>query len=48
MQYQILNIKNALKKNEVTEVIISIQSIEPKRLLEITSYLFNLNLKVKF
>lgn len=39
--------KNALKKNEVNEVIISIQSIDPKRLLEITTHLFSLNLKVK-
>ena len=39
--------KNTLDKNEVDEVIISIQSIEPKRLLEITTHLFSLNLKVK-
>ena len=39
--------KNALKKNEVNEVIISIQSIDAERLLEITTHLFSLNLKVK-
>lgn len=36
-----------IKKLYVDEVIISIQSIEPKRLLEITTHLFSLNLKVK-
>jgi FlaA1/EpsC-like NDP-sugar epimerase len=39
--------KRTLDKNEIDEVIISIQSIEPKRLLEITTHLFSLNLKVK-
>jgi FlaA1/EpsC-like NDP-sugar epimerase len=39
--------KSTLEKNDIDEVIISIQSIEPKRLLEITTYLFGLNLKVK-
>jgi len=40
-------IKNTLEKYEIDEVIISMQSIEPERLLEITTYLFSLNLKVK-
>lgn len=39
--------KNTLIKNKVNEVIISIQSIDPERLLEITTHLFSLNLKVK-
>jgi FlaA1/EpsC-like NDP-sugar epimerase len=39
--------KNIQVKNDIDEVIISIQSIEPKRLLEITSQLFSLTLKVK-
>ncbi|MCB0463793.1 MAG: nucleoside-diphosphate sugar epimerase/dehydratase [Flavobacteriaceae bacterium] len=39
--------KSTLEKIDIDEVIISIQSIEPKRLLEITTYLFGLNLKVK-
>ena len=36
-----------IEKNDVDEVIISIQNIEPTRLLEITSTLFSLNLAVK-
>jgi len=40
-------IKDTLEKYEIDEVIISMQSIEPDRLLEITTYLFSLNLKVK-
>ncbi|MEZ4796619.1 MAG: nucleoside-diphosphate sugar epimerase/dehydratase [Flavobacteriaceae bacterium] len=36
-----------VQKNDIDEVIISIQTIEPKRLLEITTHLFSLNLKVK-
>lgn len=39
--------KSSLKKIKADEVIISIQTIEPKRLLEITTHLFSLNLKVK-
>lgn len=39
--------KNLLNKNGIDEVIISIQTIESKRLLEISTYLFSLNLKVK-
>ena len=39
--------KDFIKKNEIDEVIISIQSIDSNRLLEITSKLFALNLKVK-
>ena len=35
------------KETKIKEVIISIQSIEPERLLEITTHLFSLNLKVK-
>ncbi len=34
-------------KNEVKEVIISIQQIDPARLLEITTHLFNYGIKVK-
>lgn len=46
--YSLDNITDKIiQKHEVDEVIISIQSITPKRLLEITTYLFNLNLKVK-
>ena len=36
-----------IKKNEIEEVIISIQNIEAARLLQITGILFNLSLKVK-
>ncbi|WP_426430428.1 polysaccharide biosynthesis protein [Winogradskyella sp. HB-48] len=36
-----------IKKNEVEDVIISIQNIDPSRLLQITGNLFNLGLKVK-
>ncbi|MHA7842934.1 MAG: polysaccharide biosynthesis protein [Winogradskyella sp.] len=36
-----------IKKNEVEDVIISIQNIDPSRLLQITGSLFNLGLKVK-
>ncbi|MAB47280.1 MAG: polysaccharide biosynthesis protein [Flavobacteriaceae bacterium] len=36
-----------IKKNEVEDVIISIQNIDPTRLLQITGSLFNLGLKVK-
>ncbi|MCB0423652.1 MAG: polysaccharide biosynthesis protein [Mangrovimonas sp.] len=36
-----------VKKHTIDEVIISIQNISPKRLLEITNRLFELNLKVK-
>ncbi|MCO4822016.1 MAG: polysaccharide biosynthesis protein [Flavobacteriaceae bacterium] len=39
--------KTLIEKNSVDEVIISIQNISSKRLLEITNFLFNLNLKVK-
>jgi FlaA1/EpsC-like NDP-sugar epimerase len=39
--------KKLIEKQVIAEVIISIQSIEPKRLLEITTHLFSLNLKVK-
>jgi FlaA1/EpsC-like NDP-sugar epimerase len=39
--------KSIIKKKQIDEVIISIQSIEAKRLLEITTHLFKLNLKVK-
>ena len=46
--YSLENItKNLLNKNGIDEVIISIQTIESKRLLEISTYLFSLNLKVK-
>ena len=46
--YNIENIeKKFLNKNKIDEVIISIQSIGPKRLLDITSYLIKHNLKVK-
>ena len=46
--YSLKDITNkTIKKYEINEVIISIQNIEPKRLLEITTYLFSLNLKVK-
>ncbi len=36
-----------IKKNDVEDVIISIQNIDPTRLLQITGSLFNLGLKVK-
>ncbi|MDY2586664.1 polysaccharide biosynthesis protein [Winogradskyella aquimaris] len=36
-----------IKKNKVEDVIISIQNIDPTRLLQITGSLFNLGLKVK-
>jgi FlaA1/EpsC-like NDP-sugar epimerase len=36
-----------IKKNDVEDVIISIQNIDPSRLLQITGSLFNLGLKVK-
>ncbi|WP_317041689.1 nucleoside-diphosphate sugar epimerase/dehydratase [Winogradskyella sp. J14-2] len=36
-----------IKKNNVEDVIISIQNIDPSRLLQITGSLFNLGLKVK-
>ncbi len=36
-----------IKKNKVEDVIISIQNIDPTRLLQITGNLFNLGLKVK-
>jgi len=36
-----------IKKNQVEDVIISIQNIDPTRLLQITGSLFNLGLKVK-
>lgn len=36
-----------IKKNDVEEVIISIQNIDPSRLLQITGSLFSLGLKVK-
>ncbi|WP_418638746.1 polysaccharide biosynthesis protein [Winogradskyella sp.] len=36
-----------IKKNDVEDVIISIQNIDPTRLLQITSNLFSLGLKVK-
>lgn len=36
-----------VNKHKVTEVIISIQNINPGRLLEITTYLFDYNVKVK-
>jgi FlaA1/EpsC-like NDP-sugar epimerase len=39
--------KDFIQKNSLDEVIISIQSIDSNRLLEITSNLFALNLKVK-
>ena len=39
--------KTLIEKNNIHEVIISIQHIDSKRLLEITNVLFNLNLKVK-
>lgn len=38
---------NFIEKNQVTEVIISIQTIDSARLLEITGRLFSLGLKVK-
>ena len=34
-------------KNELSEVIVSIQNIDPGRLLEITTHLFNFDVKVK-
>ncbi|MBT8271282.1 MAG: polysaccharide biosynthesis protein [Flavobacteriaceae bacterium] len=36
-----------IDKHELQEIIISIQNIDPSRLLEITTQLFNYNLKVK-
>ncbi|MBU2921213.1 polysaccharide biosynthesis protein [Winogradskyella psychrotolerans] len=39
--------ENFIKKNDVEDVIISIQNIDPTRLLQITSNLFSLGLKVK-
>ncbi len=39
--------ENFIQKNSVEDVIISIQNIEPNRLLQITSNLFSLGLKVK-
>jgi len=39
--------KEFIEKNEIAEVIISIQKIDSNRLLQITSKLFSLNLKVK-
>ena len=39
--------KHFIEKNRVEEVIISIQNIDPTRLLQITSNLFSLGLKVK-
>lgn len=39
--------ENFIQKNEVEDVIISIQNIDPSRLLQITGSLFNLGLKVK-
>ncbi|MDN3493732.1 nucleoside-diphosphate sugar epimerase/dehydratase [Winogradskyella sp. APC 3343] len=39
--------ENFIKKNKVEEVIISIQNIDPARLLQITGSLFSLGLKVK-
>lgn len=39
--------ENFIKKNDIDEVIISIQNINSNRLLQITSSLFSLNLKVK-
>ncbi|KGL64345.1 polysaccharide biosynthesis protein [Polaribacter sp. Hel1_85] len=39
--------KEFIEKNEINEVIISIQKIKPSRLLEITDKLLALNLKVK-
>ena len=39
--------KNFIEKNGIEEVIISIQNIDSNRLLQITSTLFSLNLKVK-
>lgn len=36
-----------IKKHEIDEVIISIQKIQPNRLMEITNKLFEFNLKVK-
>jgi FlaA1/EpsC-like NDP-sugar epimerase len=39
--------ENFIKKNSIEDVIISIQNIDPTRLLQITSNLFSLGLKVK-
>jgi len=39
--------ENFIKKNHVEDVIISIQNIDPSRLLQITGNLFSLDLKVK-
>ena len=39
--------ENFIKKNDVEDVIISIQNIDPTRLLQITGNLFSLGLKVK-
>jgi FlaA1/EpsC-like NDP-sugar epimerase len=48
---KVFNIANIdekfIKKHNVEDVIISIQNIDPTRLLQITSNLFSLNLKVK-
>ncbi|WP_400078938.1 polysaccharide biosynthesis protein [Winogradskyella sp. R77965] len=46
--YDIQNItKKFIQKNSIDEVIISIQNIDPSRLLQITGNLFSLGLKVK-
>ena len=46
--YNLLSIdKTFIEKNNVEDVIISIQNIEPTRLLQITGNLFGLGLKVK-
>ncbi|WP_045474386.1 polysaccharide biosynthesis protein [Winogradskyella sp. PG-2] len=46
--YNITSIdENFIKKNDVEDVIISIQNIDPTRLLQITGNLFSLGLKVK-
>jgi FlaA1/EpsC-like NDP-sugar epimerase len=39
--------ENFIKKHNITDVIISIQNIDPTRLLQITGNLFSLGLKVK-
>ncbi|WP_343067558.1 SDR family NAD(P)-dependent oxidoreductase [Winogradskyella flava] len=39
--------ENFIKKNKIEDVIISIQNIDPSRLLQITGNLFSLGLKVK-
>ena len=36
-----------VEKNKLTEVIISIQNIDPSRLLDITTHLFTFDIKVK-